>query len=957
MKKQTKQLCAVVLSASLVLTSALNYIYANSLFNTPVSVTSESLVMDVTVPTSFPIHVNNVGEVTVADGGTITNNSYGAVAVTDITVIPEIGYEIGEFGTDYKKRPVDLREFTMSILDKPVSTSGHLEDATLLDLLHGNGGELFITYDADSSAHSYEITDEVIANVEFQVDWYNGNNALGGSDLPDSPEDGPEIGPEDGDDDNEEIPDNGPVDLYFNDITSQIKNVYDAKNVVKYDFDHQGDLISLYHEGEEVEFERGISMAGADVCFTFTDLKMYGYERFTAYLGTHYIARFVESTATSFTFEIRLDGETAYKSDQFHAYSEYEYVDIDLTGYEVMQIIVNTGGSGTGDYAAMGDPMMHRSSPAPYMDVFDLEFNSPHQVTESNLLAYADAWDIDLSNLSDGIWYETNYIAGQLGTYDITYFVEGSTGCIAERTVKLIVTGDDYTEAWTVEDYKTPYVNYMYHPRNTLVPQQRALFDLALDSVLKFDPNGGHNYTVGEYTKWGETVYELKLDLQAAGIFLRASEFNTAYYNTITDADPRAYIFKQWTTAGRYTTDPETGMLKTYHVFISKSWASEYEAMIPLIIKNTETFLAYSKDDMTDAQKLYFVTTPYKNWISYNDGGFLVHALGRGYAKCGGNSMGVVHIAQRLGITSFYCQVYTSGGELHAATYQKLVDEDGWYMCDKLWAKQWTAPLLSGFSLSKRSGYGWIEYAETSMPAYQYSTYPSIWMSLTDTTIILEEGDSYDLEANIVSISSVLNEELTSDIVTITTTTEDGTVIPNNTESLTPGIYHVYYDIDYSGVINVQRRYEATIVVYTGETQFTSSMVIGSSNVNAYGTRSLWNTITASEEAFSGSCTINNGGFITIDNTPGFNVISFKYGASSGVRTSDYAIANCRVAAYVYFDGVLQANSITLSAYTHYATMQLYIPDGVQEVKILSKAVSSASGHGTIGDIKFYTAR
>lgn len=292
---------------------------------------------------------------------------------------------------------------------------------------------------------------------------------------------------------------------------------------------------------------------------------------------------------------------------------------------------------------------------------------------------------------------------------------------------------------------------------------------------------------------------------------------------------------------------------------------------------------------------------------------------------------------------------------MHAASYIKIVDEDGWYMMDKLWDVQFRAPEDSGFHLSKRSGYGWIEYATTSMTTQRYSTYPSIWLEFDTQTILITKGDEYDLNDNVLAIGNIFGVTMNNDSFTITVTNSSGNVVSKDVTELSSGVYTVNYTVTYETYVTITRSYDVTLVIHNGEAiDFDSSTVVGSSNINgSYGNKGLYNSTTKQEEYYYG-VDINNGGYITIDNSEGYDVITLKFGPKSYVRTDSWASAYCKVALYVYFDGVLQYTTATLTAYSNYATVQLYIPEGVQQIKLYSKDVGGSAGHATIADIKFY---
>lgn len=157
-------------------------------------------------------------------------------------------------------------------------------------------------------------------------------------------------------------------------------------------------------------------------------------------------------------------------------------------------------------------------------------------------------------------------------------------------------------------------------------------------------------------------------------IFLSLGDYDRDFSYAIMDSEPRIYIIKQWQLAGQYSSEAETGMLKCWNFYINKTWFSTYETDISNIIKNSEEYLASAEEDMTDEQKLFFVSSTFVNNTDYNDGSFIKTALGNRYGKCGGCGMAVTHLSQRLNILGVYGTGYTSGGEYHAFSYLEIPD-------------------------------------------------------------------------------------------------------------------------------------------------------------------------------------------------------------------------------------------------------------------------------------------
>ena len=141
--------------------------------------------MSVTVPTVLPIAVGTDGSVATASDAKITNNSYGAVKVSAVSIQAAEGWHLAAFETNMADEKVDsnLIGFALTIGGGTQLATGEssTETQTLLDAAiegcymtgAGNqeGNAVAIAYDAVVSPVSSAVTNTGVASVVFTVEW------------------------------------------------------------------------------------------------------------------------------------------------------------------------------------------------------------------------------------------------------------------------------------------------------------------------------------------------------------------------------------------------------------------------------------------------------------------------------------------------------------------------------------------------------------------------------------------------------------------------------------------------------------------------------------------------------------------------------------------------------------------------------------------------------------------
>lgn len=124
-------------------------------------------VFSVTLPTSLPISMDSNHNIYTSTSY-IINNSTSPVEVTAVEVNEQNGWRLCRYSTDFRTRPVDVKEFGLSIQGSNVSTTGYCNSDGFSIIEPYSSEELY--YDAVVAAQSDAIQD-VLAAVVFTVSW------------------------------------------------------------------------------------------------------------------------------------------------------------------------------------------------------------------------------------------------------------------------------------------------------------------------------------------------------------------------------------------------------------------------------------------------------------------------------------------------------------------------------------------------------------------------------------------------------------------------------------------------------------------------------------------------------------------------------------------------------------------------------------------------------------------
>lgn len=141
--------------------------------------------MSVTVPTVLPVAVGTDGAVTTATNCVITNNSYGAVKISGVTINAAQGWALTDYTTNMANEKVDSNQvgFALTIgggekqstdnsaTDTQALLGSAIEGCYMTGVGDQTGNIVTVAYDAVVSPVSSAVTNTGIASVVFVIEW------------------------------------------------------------------------------------------------------------------------------------------------------------------------------------------------------------------------------------------------------------------------------------------------------------------------------------------------------------------------------------------------------------------------------------------------------------------------------------------------------------------------------------------------------------------------------------------------------------------------------------------------------------------------------------------------------------------------------------------------------------------------------------------------------------------
>lgn len=160
-------LTAIMLLGSAVSVQAADVSRSGGNGSSKVTLDVSSRTFRVTVPSVLPIWVDSDNNVTVADNAKIRNLSEGPVDVTNVSVEADNGWSLVPFNTDFKKVPVDTKQYGMTMYGDDVVDG---VDLSLFDRIDGSD-EISVVYDGNVAIQQRDINKADIGHVVFTVAW------------------------------------------------------------------------------------------------------------------------------------------------------------------------------------------------------------------------------------------------------------------------------------------------------------------------------------------------------------------------------------------------------------------------------------------------------------------------------------------------------------------------------------------------------------------------------------------------------------------------------------------------------------------------------------------------------------------------------------------------------------------------------------------------------------------
>lgn len=689
-----------------------------------------------------------------------------------------------------------------------------------------------------------------------------------------------------------------------------------------------GNPLSLIVNGEEREFSHGL-FAHAYSVVVYDNLETRGFIKFSAYVGANKTAR-VANTATNMVFRIIADNKEIWSSEEVGAYTDAQFVEVDITGVNRLALVADSLGGNGNDHAVWADcQLSYLNAIKPDLQIYDFEITSPSQVTASNLLSLARATSADGKDISNKIKYKTDYVAGTTGNFSVTYEVSDGNA-VARKTVTMSVLRNNRFSVNASDDELTsPFANFLYYGRNVLSEENRKAYDLLLGKLLKVNISDS-------------SVTSLTVNLQDNGIYLLKNEVLTIKRYLATDESRLYFIYywNDWSEGSGATVTLKNGFVDTVTIRLYNGKGEYYYGQNNLEAyrtaeKEISGYLSDLSEDMTDAQLLFAAHNKYYSTINYANVNYADGFYGAFITKkciCSGYSMGYVYLAQRVGARVLYTNGYAGGA--HAWNY--VLADGGWYMSDTTWGGPGAFSLLGKNYMDENNRYDYGNYAVMPrLSDVRYDTALTAYPLITiDDEKILLLGEKFDVKSLVHAKSSV------EDKAPITYVTYTGTI--NMSVSGT-------YPITVTAYNSLGNKAVKECVINVCKTTDKLSVITPVQNGNsnyAFREVSLYN---GEEKVFSDGIYTKANGTLTLDfdvSGKGYRFFSAYVGIDKVIRDNDpwgvYANATVRVLA----DGkeLYKKGGIGWKTDMNYICVEL-----PHETKLLRLEISDTSGQGGVG--------
>lgn len=718
-------------------------------------------------------------------------------------------------------------------------------------------------------------------------------------------------------------------DIYLSDINELGSLTSGNKKVFK-NAEPNGTQISLLDNDLEVTYEYGLVTPTRGVV-TYSDLRKYGYESFQAYIGIALSGR--SNTSSTVKFQVYGDDKLLYESDEISGNSNQQFINIDIKNIDVLKLVATTSKGSNGIAATWADAKLYKDAATPSLEVSDLEFSSPKQVTNDNILEYAKAFSADgTRDLTANITYTTNYVEGTAGEYEVTYSVtDPQNNETTIRTVDMkIRSTEDYKVNMTMAEMTTPFATYLYHGRNSSSYQAQRAWDVAVKTVLSYDNSDNQWQTI---SRWGETVVPVTFHFQDMGIYI--SDEDVSYFTShLMDDEPRTFNMKDWGA----TSTKKDGVIDTVTIYIGNGMieGSKYRDTLQTIENNVAMLYEAVQSDMSEVQMLKAVASKYSNWLKYGNGGQLLSdALANGIAVCGGNARGYIYLAERMGVKSYWVRTGS-----HAWAHSRV--EGKWYRTD----------LLAGMYLCAEDGgkpyhnearlyrhRNWVPLSTESYPQ-KWMNYPTLILDVKEEHLIVP-GDKFDVTSLVNSVESIYDNDIVNKV-------QLETNIGNR-----PGIYNAVISVVDSRGNKVSKTCKITVVDGEGIFIPTSEAI---KNTGFVDNQSISLFKAGVEVPYDFGYRSNESKEITFDiSGKGYKYFETYVGIEKHVRDNTSYGHYGKVQFEVYVDDKLAYQSKVIGWKDNQEHILIPINEDTKTVRLVSIPKGGGNNHGAFGEPRFIT--
>ena len=340
------------------------------------------------------------------------------------------------------------------------------------------------------------------------------------------------------------------------------------------------------------ETEKGI-FAGANSSIVYKDLKQYGFTTFETSLGLNNTPEV--KVGTQVVFKIYLDGNISYTSPTYSYDTNAETVSLDITGVDVLALVIDEQETTGYDYSCWADPKLYYDELKVRFDSDDtIEVTSFSYVTNEFLrerVAVYDAWKNSLS--SSDITVSTDCSSDTDSSCSVTYeYTNSSSSVVSSLTVPVEIKSFDSVAS---------IPNSVPLARRSLRKSQRDLIDNYLyPAFIAYDPS------TGSYEK-GTDVYYIVTD-DASGLLVTPTEFEEAL-SVLLEYDPRFFFVDSSSTT--YQMDNTNSFVSYVYAAVPSSVydvTDEYQSFLDAVQTKVESYLSGYDESIHPVQVLYLLS-------------------------------------------------------------------------------------------------------------------------------------------------------------------------------------------------------------------------------------------------------------------------------------------------------------------------------------------------------------